>query len=120
MFPYIEVMENDILFLKEKSIGLNQKIFRYMDGLELLAILSGTFSVRQKGKWIDKRESGDIRATFYLSIVNEPVDKKMLEKHKDLCKRIFESKDMFASCWTLNQIESMLMWQAYTMKGHGV
>lgn len=113
-------MENDTLFFVGSSVGLDCKIYRYMDILELLAILEGTFSVRQKGNWNDTRESGDIKAALYLSVVNQPIDEQKLEKHNKFCKRIFDSKDMYASCWTMNEAESMLMWQAYTMKRHGV
>lgn len=113
-------MENNKFFIKDTSVGLDQKIYRYMDALELLSILGGTFSVRQKGNWIDKRESGDFKAALYLSVANQPVDKQILDEHNKFCKRIFDSKDMYASCWTMNETESMLMWQAYTMKGHGV
>ena len=91
-----------------------------MDSLELLAILGGTFSVRQKGSWKDIRESGDSKAAMFLSVANQPIDKQILEKHKKFCKRIFNSKDMYASCWTMNETESMLMWQAYTVSRHGV
>lgn len=113
-------MENDTFFFIGSPVGLDCKIYRYMDVLELLAILEGSFSVSQKGNWMDKRESGDIQAAMFLSIANQPVDKNRLEQHKEFCKRIFDSKDMYASCWTMNEIESMLMWQAYTMKRHGV
>lgn len=57
---------------------------------------------------------------MYLSVVNEPVDKEKMKAQRNLYESMKESKDMFTSCWTLNNIESMLMWCAYTTKSHGV
>lgn len=92
-----------------------------MDILELLNILSGAFPVRKKGMWPDLRESGSLRDVLnFMSVAGEPLDKELLKKHWDLCEKMRESKDMLASCWTLNRTESMLMWNAYTVSGHGV
>lgn len=100
---------------------MDRKILRYMDILELLNILSGTFSVRKKSVWPDLRESGKSCDNLkYLAVFGEKVDEDRLQEYGELCKKLRESKDMLASCWTLNQTESMLMWSAYTQKRHGV
>lgn len=113
-------MENKTYFISNQTTDLNTNIYRYMDILELMSILTGTFSVRQKGSWSDKRESGNFFDGMYLSVVNEPVDKEKMKAQRNLYESMKESKDMFTSCWTLNNIESMLMWCAYTTKSHGV
>ena len=113
-------MENKTYFISNQTTDLNTNIYRYMDILELMSILTGTFSVHQKGSWSDKRESGNPFDGMYLSVANEPVDKEKMKAQWNLYEGMKESKDMLTSCWTLNSIESMLMWCAYTTKGHGV
>lgn len=123
-----EEFQNGV-FNIDKEIPFETPIYRYTSLSNLLSILgkdgsNGTFYISQRTRFSDRREKGEYLDKhfncFHFSVAGMPTNKRTLYKWRYNDAQILETCKLYASCWTLQEEEDFLMWNAYADKIFGV
>lgn len=107
----------------DSDISLDTPICQYLDlDYFMSIILRNKYCVRQKGFFIDKRESSIFSKWMFPirpakeSGESDHLEMGTLEEMNRKLKDFSDTKGLYTSCWTLDENEKFFMWQTYASK----